>query len=283
MLVFGLGAALLHAAPAAAQIDSREGIALHNEILKLRADLDDLRARLGRGGGSGGSMLGSAAAPPPAHSGAGSDITASLLDRVNRLEDEVRSLRGKLDETNNALQQQNADLTKQIGDLSFRLDNGAGTASPPAPAPTLSPAPAPLGGGPAKPLAPARRTPELAMQEGNAALARRDYAIAERDAREVLAGPRTPRSIDAQFLLAQAMAGRKDYQGAAVAYDDTYNRSRTGPHAQDSLLGIATSLTAINEKRAACATLDKLKAEFPSPRRDLLGPIAATRRSAGCR
>ncbi|MCW3477941.1 tetratricopeptide repeat protein, partial [Limobrevibacterium gyesilva] len=131
--------------------------------------------------------------------------------------------------------------------------------------------------------APTKRTPELAMQEGNAALARRDYAAAENAAREVLAGPRTPRSTDAQFLLAQSLAGKKDFQGAAVAYDDAYNRSRTGTHAQDSLLGLANSLTGIGEKRAACATLDKLKAEFPTPKPDLKDPIASARQRAGCR
>lgn len=121
------------------------------------------------------------------------------------------------------------------------------------------------------------------MQEGNAALARRDYPAAEAAAREVLAFPRSPRAVDAQFLLAQTLAGKRDYQGAAVAYDDTYNRNKIGGNAQPSLLGLANSLNAINEKRAACATLDKMKAEFPNPRADLREPIAAARQRAGCR
>ena len=50
------------------------------------------------------------------------------------------------------------------------------------------------------------------MQEGNAALARRDYPAAEQAAREVLAGSRTsPRAYDAQFLLAQALMGQRQY------------------------------------------------------------------------
>jgi TolA-binding protein len=98
----------------------------------------------------------------------------------------------------------------------------------------------------------------------------------------VLAGGRGPRTVDAQFLLAQSLAGRKDYQGAAVAYDDAYNRSPTGVHAPDSLLGLAHSLIAINEKKAACAALDKLTAEFPRPREELRGPIAGARQRADC-
>jgi TolA-binding protein len=121
------------------------------------------------------------------------------------------------------------------------------------------------------------------MQQGNAALARRDYATAETAAREVLAGPRTPRSADASFLLAQALAGKKDWARAAVAYDDTYNRAKTGSHAQDSLVGLAVSLTNLNEKKAACETLDTLRSQFPTPRPDLRESIGATRSRAGCR
>ena len=39
-------------------------------------------------------------------------------------------------------------------------------------------------------------------------------------------------------------------------------------------------LTAIGEKKAACATLDKLKAEFPAPRADLKDGIAGARQKA---
>ena len=121
------------------------------------------------------------------------------------------------------------------------------------------------------------------MQEGNAALARRDYAAAESAAREVLRFPQSPRLGDAQFLLAQALNGKRDYQAAAVAYDDTYNRGKTGTNAQPALLGLANALIALNEKRAACATLDKLKAEFPTPRADLREPVNGARQRAGCR
>jgi TolA-binding protein len=121
------------------------------------------------------------------------------------------------------------------------------------------------------------------MQEGNAALARRDYAAAEAAAREVLRFPQSPRAADAQFLLAQALNGKRDFQAAAVAYDDTYNRNKTGGNAQPALLGLANALIALNEKRAACATLDKLKAEFPNPRADLREPVNGARQRAGCR
>ena len=93
----------------------------------------------------------------------------------------------------------------------------------------------------------------------------------------------SPRAYDAQFLLAQALAGQRQWSRAAIAYDDAYTRSKRGAHAADSLLGLASALVAINERRAACDTLGKLRAEFPNPRPDLREEVAAASRHAGCR
>lgn len=273
--------------PARAQIESREAIQLQNQVLEMRRDMQALREQVSRLGSSSssGSVLGFARPSAPSGTGGG-EMTAALLDRVSQLEDQVRRMQGRLDEVDNARQRQGEDLKKELEDLNFKLGAGAtagATARPPAPAAAVSP-PATRATPPATtPPASPRRTPEVATQEGNAALARRDYTAAEAAAKEVLAFPRSPRAVDAQFLIAQSLAGRRDWQGAAVAYDDAYNRSRTGTHAQPSLIGLADALNAINEKRAACATLDKLRAEFPTIRADLRANVATSRQRAGCR
>jgi len=256
--------------PARAQMDSREGIALQNQILELRRDMQSLRDQIGRSGGGGGSSF----APP------------QLLDRVGRLEEQMRRLSGQQEELSNRLNRLGEDVTKQIGDLNFRLQalegGGRGGAAPPmAGRPGVAPVPGGPQAGPSGGAGP--RTPEVAMQEGNAALARRDYAAAEASAREVLAARGSPRAYDAQFLLAQALSGKRDFGRAAVAFDDTYNRSRTGSHAQDALLGLAGSLTALNERKAACDTLAKLSAEFPNARPNVREAATALRQRAQCR
>jgi len=265
--------------PARAQLESREAIQLQNQMLELRRDVQALREQMARtgSGSSGGSALSFGRSAGPAPSGSG-DMTAALLERVSQLEDQLRRMQGRLDEVDHTRQRQGDELKKDLEDLNFKL--GAGGTAPRPSVPAAAGAAPPAAGG-ATPSA--RRTPEMAMQEGNAALARRDYATSEAAAREVLAFPRSPRAADAQFLLAQTLTGKRDFQGAAVAYDDTYNRSKTGTLAQPSLLGLANALTAINEKRAACVTLDKLKLEFPNPRADLKEPIAAARQRAACR
>lgn len=283
----------LGALPAHAQMDSREGIALQNQILELRRDMQQLRSDPGRAPApSSGSALGGGGRGAPVAAGSG-EMTTQLLERVDRLEDAVRQLNGRMDEAENARQRQGADLAKQIADLQFKIDAGSSVgAAPSRPAapssPSQSPAPLgtlPVGAGPAAAAAaPVRRTPELALQEGNAALARRDYVTAEASAREVInTSKQSPRGYDAQFLLAQAMMGQKNYPQAAVGYGDAYDRNKQGAHAQDSLVGLAASLTAINEKRSACAALDTLRTQFPTPRPDVASRATALRASAGCR
>ncbi len=263
LVVIALAAGLASAGPARAQLDSREAIALQNQVLELRRDLQSLQ-----------SQRGAPALPPPTRRGGdgGSEIAAQLLDRVTQLEDDVRRLRGQLDEQANTSRRQSDDLAKQIADLNFRLQNAAAAPSSP-PLPSQSGGPAPSG----------RRPAELAMQEGNAALARRDYPVAEAAAREVLANGRSaPRAGDAQFLLAQALMGKRDYAGAAVAYDDAYNRSRTGSRAPEALLGLANAMGGLNDRANACGALDKLRAEFPAPRPNVREAAAAARGRSGC-
>ena len=393
------GASLLALAmplAARAQMESREGIALQNQLYQLRQELQVMRSDIGRIGN--GSSSG----------GGGGDIAAQLLSRVQAMEEQVRQLRGRIDETQNLVNRQHADLAKRIDDLTFQLNLPGRTAAappiaapsmpapppvrevppireasprpppelvrpneptppridpaqrmatpaplpliipPPPPAPPKSftfnqipepmretpqppattpparieptpparvepippvvnrppdpapkpppravetiPPPAPLaapetppGEVGMTPLAPGeKRTPERALQEGHAALARRDYASAEKSAREVMGNRASPRAYDGQYLLAQSLAGQKQFAQAAIAFDDAYNRSHKGRYAQEALLGLAGALTAINEKRAACDTLGRLRVEFPQVRADLKDSITKTNERAGC-
>jgi TolA-binding protein len=265
---------LVAAGPVAAQMDSRDAIALQNQILELRQQMQQLQ----RGG-----------SPAPQRQptrGGGDDggLTAQLLDRVSTLEEQLRELHGQVDRLANQQQRQAEDFTKQVADLTFAMQNAGGRAAPPpvtSPPPSVLGAP-PLAGNLGGPTGPVPRTPELAMQEGNAALARRDYPAAEAAAREVLA-KRGPRSADAQFLLAQAEMGGRNYQQAAPDFYDAYNKSRTGSRAPDALLGVANALIALGDKQSACDALVKLRSEFPQPRPDIREAELAARGRAGCR
>jgi len=328
--------------PARAQVESREGIELQNQILELHNELEALR----------GSNLGN---PYPMERaerlhGPPGDLTAQLVTRLATLEEQVRLLTGRVDELANQVRRQNEQFTKQIGDLNFRLqgpDSGARAAPvgpraervPPAPSgPVMSPPPNSLGALPlmppeegvpmaprgypeagagaipllpppealetqpnapmsrqaaagALPLLPPQeaaprinvpRTSEVVLREGEAALARRDYAAAEAAAREALGSPRAARAADAQFLLAQVLTAQRNYPQAAIAYDDAYRRAPTGPHAQEALLGMAGALASLGSRPAACAALDKLQTEFLTQRGSVREAAAALRQRQAC-
>lgn len=276
-----LGLALL-AQPAAAQFDSREAIALQNQILQLRQELEQLRLR---GGGS------PTPSPSPRGGGGGNEMVGALLDRVTAMEEETRRLRGRVDELDNRNRRLAADLQKLSEDMDFRLNQREGSAAPAgrppavAAAPTLRPAAPtpPTVAPPAAPPAAGPRTPERALSEGQAALGRRDYAAAEAAAREALAARGGAQQANAQLLLGDALAGRRDFGNAAIAYNEAYTRARTSPRAPEALIGLAASFQGLGSRREACDTLGDLRSNHPNISAGLQQRADAVRARAGCR
>jgi len=266
-----------------AQMDSREAIDLQNQIAGLRQELQMMQSAQQSGG-----QAPQAYAPAPAPYGAqpgagggGNDTAAEMVVRVSGLEEQVRTLQGKVDDLTNQLQRQHDDLGKQIGDLEFKLGQGgggspgglSGGAPPGGPPPVPQP----------QPVLPAHRTAEMALREGNNAFARRDFAAAAAAAREVLdSGHAGPRTMDAQFLLARAEGGQGQFKESAADYYKAYSRAPRSSTAPAALLGVANSLMALNDKTDACQALAKLGAEFPQASGTVKQNASAARKRAGC-
>ncbi len=280
-------AALLFAsaqgALAQSQVESREGIALQNQILQLRQELDMLR----RGGtlpapapSTGGSFLGGGA-PRPSAAAPQAEIVQALLERVQRLEEDLRDVRGRAEQSEFRERQLREQLDKLQGDMDFRLQQleqqrqGAAPSAAPRPAPQAAANPAPAAAAP--------RTPQRALAEGQAALSRRDYASAEAAAREVIAARDSARLTDAQILLGDALLGRRDYAGAAIAYDDARRRSPQGSRAPEATVGIANAFIGLNNNRDACALLADLRSSHPNLSGAVAERAAEARRRAQCR
>jgi len=265
--------------PSRAQIESREGIALQNQLLQLRQELEQLRAR----GGSG---------PAPAasgRSGAGNEMVGQLLDRVNTMEEETRRLRGRVDELDNRNRRLAADLQKLNDDMEFRLQRvEGGAAAAPAGRPAAAPAvprpaaPTPPGVAPPAPVA-GPRPPERALSEGQAALGRRDFAGAEAAAREALAARGGAQQANAQLLLGDALAGRRDWGNAAIAYNEAYTRARNSPRAPEALIGLANAFQGLGSRREACDTLADLRSNHPNIAPAMQERANAVRARAQCR
>lgn len=253
-LCLPVAAALVASAPAghAQEVTSREGLALQNQIMALKQSMSQMQA-------SGSTLAPPSATPAPSSSGNG-DLTAQLLDRVNTLEQQQRDMRGEIDQLTNDLQQKTAALSKQMADNQFAAQNGAGAGAAAAPA-----AAAAAKGDTAAPTRSAATTPDALLASGKAALQKRDYDTAHDNAEQALKNAKGAFKVDAQFLLAQSLAGQKEYRQSAVAYYDAYRQSPKSARAPDALLGVSASLLAMGDKKAACQALGKLKSEFPSP------------------
>ncbi|KXV77799.1 hypothetical protein AD954_05865 [Acetobacter cerevisiae] len=253
-LCLPVAAVLVASAPAAhaQDVTSREGLALQNQIMALKQSMSQMQS-------SGSTLAPPSATPAPASSGNG-DLMAQLLDRVNTLEQQQRDMRGEIDQLTNELQQKSAALSKQIADNQFAAQNGGGGAAAPAAA-----AAAGAAGAASSTSHTAASTPDALLASGKAALQKRDYATAHENAEEALKNAKGSFKVDAQFLLAQSLAGEKQYRQSAVAYYDAYRQSPKSTRAPDALLGVSASLLALGDKKAACQALGKLKTEFPSP------------------
>jgi TolA-binding protein len=276
-----------------AQIDSREAIDLQNQIAELRQELQMMQQAQQTGNQAPPTYAPQPVAPYPGQGGqssGGSDVAAELVVRVSALEEQVRDLQGKVDDLNNQLQHQHDDLTKQIGDLEFKLGQGGGapagaplgaqpgiepgTSPDPVQAPSPSPSP--------KPPTSSRRTPEMILREGNAALARGDYVAAAASAHDVLANSHGPRLTDAQFLLARAEGAQGQYKESAADYYKAYQRAPKSATGQVALLGVANALLGMHDSKDACEALAKLSVEYPKASAGVKENAAATRRRAGC-
>lgn len=276
-----------------AQMESREAIDLQNQIAELRQELQMMQQAQQNGNQAPPSYAPQpeaqpyASQMPPGAGQGGGETAAELLVRVSALEEQMRTLQGKVDDLTNQLQRQHDELAKQIGDLAFRTgQGGAGQAAAPQGDPGAPPdagAPPPQQqAAPAPPAAQPHRTPEMVLREGNAALARKDYAAAAAAAREVLTNGHGPRLTDAQFLLARAEGGQGQYRESAADYYKAYSRAPKSPTAQVALLGVANSLIAMNDGKDACEALAKLTVEFPKAPAGVKANAAGARRRAGC-
>jgi TolA-binding protein len=256
----------------AQMISSREGIALENQILELKQEMQSGQQ------GNGNSAL---AAPAPESSGGGaassSALLPNMLQQIQTLTDQVQNLRGRVDTLEHEVATQHDELKQEIGNLKFQLSQNGATAAPGQG--TAAPPPAPT------PVPAAARTPrvEASITAARRALAGGDYKAAAADSRAVIAhqGKNAAKGA-AELTLAQALDHQGDHQGAAIAYDDAYNANRAGPNAPDALLGLAGSLTAIHQNQEACDTLDSLASQFSSPSHSLATRIHLARVRAHC-
>ena len=193
------------------------------------------------------------------------------LSRTHSLEEEVRELRGQLEET----QHQLATLKQQVetlnADIDYRLNNAESKTMPPLPShDDLPPSAEPTAG-------PSENNYEAALN----LLGQGDYEAAERAfAAFVASHPKDPNAGAAQYWLGVTFSVRGQHEKAVAAFAKGYKTYPKSEKAGDNMLKLAKSLGALDRKADACTALDQLSAEHP---KFSVKAVASERKKLNCK
>lgn len=261
------------------------------EIERLQADLKDLQRYVYAGG-----PLPEAASGAGATGGAVDPRAADFEVRLTALDEQIRGLRGSMEETTYRLQQIEARLDRLVADVDVRLtaiERGGAPAAGTAPEEPASDAqsgetslgliaPEPE---PAEPLAP-DLPPGGVMDQYNYAfglLRKADYDEAERSLSAfVRTYPEDPLTGNALYWLGQVYSVREDYERAAVTYLKGYREFPDGKYAPHSLLKLGVTLGKLGKKVEACASFAELAKKFPSAEAAVQSEAKTESATLGC-
>lgn len=94
--------------------------------------------------------------------------------------------------------------------------------------------------------------------------------------------PKDPLAGNAQYWLGATYYVMKDYNNAATAFAQGYEKYPHGNKAPDYLLNLGMSLTALNQKADACRAYARLQRDFPSAPEGIKDRLTSEKKRAGC-
>ncbi|MGB3810746.1 MAG: tol-pal system protein YbgF [Parvibaculum sp.] len=219
--------------------------------------------------------------------------------RLNEIEEQMRSLTGRIEELSHRVEQTNQDLQnyKAATDLRFQdMESGAASGAPAALTPPGQSGAAPAAASkPAASAAPAKvaaAAPTVTLPAGTAQV-QYDFAIdllkrgqfpQARDAfKQFLEQhPKDPLAGNAQYWLGETYYVQGQYKDAADSFLKGYTTYSKSSKAPDSLLKLGMTLSALGQKDAACATFGQLKEQFPQASPAVVARNKQERQKAGC-
>ena len=226
---------------------------------------------------------------------------ADAQARLDALEEEMRQLRGQveqqgytIDQLRRQLEQSRtaapaAQMQPQMQPMAQQpapaATNGvaSGAASVGAPQPltgssSAATPPAPAAGGslPGSATTDSYSQAFALLQQGNYTAAEQGFAAF------LQARPSDPLAGNAQYWLAETFYVRKDYARAAQEFLKGYQAYPAGSKAPDSLLKLALSLSSLGQKEQSCRTLTQLNTDYPSLSRTLADRATQERQRLAC-
>jgi len=259
-------------------------------LSRIEQDLRDLQDQVAQGGSTGG--------------GAGPS-----MQRLNDLEQSVRTLTGQVEQLSHDVRTVQEKLDQLQTETNFRLNQLEGNPNGPPPGDGSTPpsdggpdrGPPPGSGGPGsagpgseggpKPPGTIGDVPE--RQSGSDAegtynqamdlLTKADYDGAMTLFRQVVRDyPDTDYAAQAQYWIADIHYVQKNYESAALAFADVlkkYPQSGRGPEA---MLKLGLSLIQIGKTKEGCTALGAIKQKYPKASDAILGRAEREAKKAGC-
>ena len=264
-----IGAALLAsvlAGPAATQtVSGAAAEELRGRLGAIERELGDIRARLGMpraGAGSGGAALG------------------DVIVRLDRLEEQIRDLTGKIERLEFEQRRIAEEAAQRFGDIEFRLTEleGGDTSN-------LAPVP-PLGGvdDTGTEVSEAVSVSERSdLDRAIEDVRQGRYDLAEDRLRTFLNSyPDSPLEGEARYWLGESQFTRGAYQSAARSYLAGYKSDQTSAVGARNLYRLGVTLGRLGQVNEACLTLREVQQQFPQGPAEILEKARTEAETLAC-
>lgn len=205
--------------------------------------------------------------------------------RLGQLEEQVRSLTGKVEELEYRIKTFddkvaliNKDIDVRFKMLEGKAVEGIGAANTVSTvkfnAPQAVGAPKAITGDAVKgdtlePIG-SKEVAEI-YQTGLNALKANDFVVSEQNFMKIVSqNPDDKLAGNAQYWLGEVYYAKKDYAKAAVAFAKGYQTYKDGAKGADSLFKLGMSMKSLKKNTEACAAFSSMKTEFPKVSTELL-------------
>lgn len=285
---------------------------LINRLQRMQNELTTLQRHVYQGKPSG------AVTKPDVSKGASFNAAmARLSNRIIQLEGEIRRLTGANEELNHKVSQLQTRLDKMSTDLEFRLktlEGGTPSADGKGQAPLISNVTPPLqtpqtppnvpgadrgvkpfgvnrslplkSGGQVAAVPPAlKETPEQQYDRAHGLIVKeRDFAAAEKVLTEFIDANRKHRlAPNAHYWLGRTYYVRSNFEQAAIAFAEGFQRFPRSEKAPATLLNLGMSLSRLRKNREACTTYSRLAKNFQKMGSSVKRRLVSERKRSKCR
>lgn len=206
-----------------------------------------------------------------------------MEERIAALDTQIRRLTGKLERTEYELRNTNRKVDSLTEELAaVRAEAAARPVAPPTEAPSQD------GSGAAAEVDRTESTlptgePQSAYNEAYGLLGQGKFAAGEQALRGFLnQHPDHQLADNARYWIGESLYARQLYQDAATAFLEGWQANVNGPKAPDNLLKLGMAMSALEKNEQACASFNKLLADYRGAPTRIRTAASRESKSLGC-